>query len=272
MQVRGGEGVPEIVRRMDDLRLGAVCRALRRRLGWRQSDLAERVGVSQDQVSRIERGILAGMPYQTIRNVFAALGARFDGGVSWRGGELDRLLDERHAVLVGQAAAIYRAHGWEAVAEVTFQHFGDRGSIDLLGLHPSTRTAAINEMKSDIPSVEETHRRHDVKVRLAARIVEERFGWRPRAIGRILVVPEESRIRRTISRHRGVFGAAYPASSREIRSWIRDPSGALAGVWFLSPTQGSRHSRVPGGPRRVRAANPRLRTHSELPGIGPRPG
>ena len=114
---------------MDDLRLGAVCRALRRRLGWRQSDLAERVGVSQDQVSRIERGILAGMPYQTIRNVFAALGARFDGGVSWRGGELDRLLDERHAVLVGQAAAIYRAHGWEAVADQVKSEEARKGAL-----------------------------------------------------------------------------------------------------------------------------------------------
>jgi transcriptional regulator with XRE-family HTH domain len=243
---------------VDDIRIGLVCRALRRRAGWRQADLAKRAGVSQDQISRIERGLLGGIPYHTVRNVFAALGARFDGVVAWRGGEIDRLLDERHASLVGQAAAVYRANGWEAIPEVTFQRYGDRGSIDLLGLHPPTRSASINEMKSDILSVEETHRRHDVKVRLAASIVEERFGWRPKAIGRILVVPEETRIRRAVGRHAAVFGAVYPASSREVRSWIRQPSGSLAGIWFLSPTRPARDRRAPGGPKRVRV--PRTRT------------
>jgi transcriptional regulator with XRE-family HTH domain len=220
-------------------------------------DLAERVGISQDLISRIERGLLKGVPYQTLRDVFAALGARFDGVVSWRGGELDRLLDEQHALILGQASGVYRADGWLTHPEVTFQHFGDRGSIDLLGLHPETRTAAINEIKSDITSVEDTHRRHDVKVRLAAQIVEERFGWMPKAIGRILIVPEESRVRRAIARHASVFDAAYPASSREIRLWIRRPTGPLAGVWFLSPTRDSRRNRVPGGPKRVRVARPR---------------
>ena len=60
----GNEAVVEIVRWMDDLRLGLVCRALRRRLGWRQVDLAERAGVSQDMVSRIERGLLSGIPLE----------------------------------------------------------------------------------------------------------------------------------------------------------------------------------------------------------------
>jgi len=36
--------------------------------------------------------------------VFAAVDAGFDGTVRWRGGELDRLLDERHAALVGAFA------------------------------------------------------------------------------------------------------------------------------------------------------------------------
>ena len=219
--------------------------------------------MSQDQISRIERGRLSGIPYHTVRNVFAALAARFEGVVAWRGGELDRLLDERHASLVGHAAAVYRASGWEAIPEVTFQRYGDRGSIDLLGLHPPTLTASINEMKSDILSVEETHRRHDVKVRLAASIVEERFGWRPRAIGRILVVPEATRIRRVLGRHVAVFGAAYPASSREIRGWIRQPSGPMAGIWFLSPTRPARDKRVPGGPTRARTRTTRTRPEPE---------
>jgi hypothetical protein len=187
------------------------------------------------------------------------LGARFDGNVLWRGGELERLMDERHSLLDDHSAGIYRHDGWETLPEVTFQHFGERGSIDLLCLHPGTRSAAVNEMKSDIPSVEETHRRHDVKVRLAARIVEERFGWRPLIVARILVLPEESRRRRIVESRASVFRAAYPATSREIRAWIREPSGPMAGIWFLSPTDEERRNRVPGGARRIRLASARTK-------------
>src|SRR4051794_11207092 len=210
---------------VDDLRIGASCRALRRRLLWRQSDLGDRVGVSQDEISKIERGHLAGVPFHTLVRVFAALDARFDGVVSWRAGALDRLLDERHAAIEGRASGVYQRGGWLTLPEVTFQHYADRGSIDLLSLHPETRSAAINEIKTDILSVEETHRRHDMKVRLAARIVEERVGWRPVQVGRILIVPEESKVRRAIERHSLVFRSAYPSGSRAIRAWIRAPDG-----------------------------------------------
>ena len=221
------------MRAMDDLRLGAVCRVLRRRLGWRQSDLAAKLGCHQTTISRIERGQLGGIDVDLLRRVFAVLGARFEPDVLWRGGERDRLLDERHAELVEMAAADYLVAGWRTVPEVTFSHFGERGSIDLFCGHDATRTVAVNEMKTSIPSVEETHRRHDAKVRLAARLAEERFGWRPRAVGRILVVAEDRTIRRVIASHPTLFDAAYAARTREIREWIRAPSGSLAGIWFL---------------------------------------
>ena len=43
---------------VDDQRIGRVVRALRRRLGWRQADLAEKAGCSQATVSETERGHL----------------------------------------------------------------------------------------------------------------------------------------------------------------------------------------------------------------------
>ena len=188
----------------------------------------------------------------TLRRVFAALSARFEPGVLWRAGDLDRLLDEDHAGIMEAAAAVYRADSWEVFPEVSFSRYGERGSIDLLSLYPSRRVAVINEVKASINSVEETHRRQDVKVRLCSDIVQERFGWRPAAVGRILVVPESTTIRRTVERHRTVFDASYPARSREVRAWIRDPVGPLAGLWFLSPTREMRHKQVAGGAKRVR--------------------
>jgi transcriptional regulator with XRE-family HTH domain len=242
---------------VDDVRIGRACRELRRRFQWRQVDLAGRAGVSQDLISRIETGKLRGIAYHTLQAVFVALGGRFDGLVQFRGPELERLLDALHASVLEQSAGFYRRSLWETLSEVTFQVFGDRGSIDLLSLRPDRGIASINEIKTDIPSVEETHRRHDVKVRLAAKIVEDRVGWRPTAIGRILILPEDSRLRRIVDRHATVFASSYPASSRDIRRWIRDPVGPIAGVWFLSPTQEMRAPQGVIARRRTRMSAPR---------------
>ena len=73
---------------MDDLRLGALVRTLRRRLGWRQVDLARRAGVSQSAVSRLETGHLDELSLSTIRRIAAALEITVDFAPRWRGGEL----------------------------------------------------------------------------------------------------------------------------------------------------------------------------------------
>ena len=55
---------------MDDRTVGLVLRALRRRRGWRQIDLAVRAGCSQAVVSQVERGQLARSTLATLRRVF----------------------------------------------------------------------------------------------------------------------------------------------------------------------------------------------------------
>ena len=67
---------------------------------------------------------------------------------------------------------------------MTFAVYRESGSIDLVGWHPGTATLLIVEVKTELTSVEETLRRHDTKVRLAARVVGDRFGWNPRAVAR----------------------------------------------------------------------------------------
>jgi len=242
---------------VDDIRIGLICRALRRRLGWRQRDLAERAGVHQTTISRLERGQFATLSIETVRRIFVALGARYNGMVTWRGGEIDRLLDAEHAALAETIAETYRGRGWQVVPEVSFSRYGERGSIDLLSLLPAQRAVVINEIKSDVHSVEETHRRHDVKVRLPPAIVMERFGWKPLVVARVLVVPESMSVRRTIERHQAVFDAAYPSRARELLAWLRNPARPISGIWFLS--------RKPRGVvRSVRSGRSRVRRRPSL--------
>lgn len=227
-------------------------RAIRRRRRLRQIDVAMKAGCGQSTISLIERGHLERLSIRRVRTVAAALDARFDGLVSWRGGDVDRLTDSRHAALVEDAAGRLRQLGWDVHVEVSYARYGERGSIDLLAARQERRAVAVMEMKSEITAIEELARRHDEKTRLAGEICHERFGWRPLHVARLLVVPEDRTIRRVIARYRATFGAAYPMANVELRRWLAAPSGPASGVWFLPLNNGGGASR---GTVRRRTAN-----------------
>lgn len=227
---------------MDHVRLGARYRALRHRLGWRQRDLADRCGVSQGLISLIERGHNGQVSSRTLDRVAGALDAEFVGMLRWRGGDLDRLLDEDHAHLLGAVAAPLARMGWLVQAEVTYAVYGERGSIDLLAWHAARSILLVIEIKTEIVSIEETLRKHDEKARLAPRIAAERFGWRPGATAKLLVLPATSTARRRVDRHAAVMRAAYSDRLATIRTWIRDPIGPMSGVLFEDPAAGNGRS------------------------------
>ncbi|MDQ2966125.1 MAG: hypothetical protein M3R57_09790, partial [Chloroflexota bacterium] len=100
--------------------------------------MGDRAGVSQDVVSRAERGQLDGMPLRHLDSIARALDAEFAVTIRWRGGDLDRLLDEGHAALGGHLVTLLSRLGWDVRPEVTYSIWGERGSIDLLALHERT--------------------------------------------------------------------------------------------------------------------------------------
>jgi transcriptional regulator with XRE-family HTH domain len=222
---------------VDDRRVGLVIRALRRRRRLRQVDLAASAGVSQSTVSRAELGHLDTVSLRQLRRLLAALDARLELEVRWRGGEIDRLADEGHARLAMEVAAEFRRRGWQVATEVTFTRFGERGSIDLLATRADVLAAAMVELKTEITSAEETQRRFDVKQRVLVSVVEEMFGWRPRMAAAILVVTDTSRNRRRIRILGSLLGIDEALGSRAVRRWVRAPSGSPSGVWFVRLTR-----------------------------------
>ena len=221
---------------MDDVRAGRLLRALRRRTRLTQKQLGERVGVSQQEISLLERGHFEAVQVRTIRRVFRGLDASADLDIRWRGGAVDRLLDERHAALVGAGSDLLASALWEVVPEVTYNHFGERGSIDLIARHPAGATILVVEVKTELTSIEATLRKHDEKVRLAPEIVKSRFGWRVDAVARLLVLPEHRTARRQVDRANRVLVRAYPLRGWDARRWLRNPSDRGDGLLFLSPT------------------------------------
>jgi transcriptional regulator with XRE-family HTH domain len=233
-----------------DLRLGRALRTLRCRASLGQIELARNAGVSHTTVSRLERGYVDGVTVATIRTLFGALGASVSVTAFWQGATLDRLLDEDHALLAGRFSQILQRYSWAVETEVSYSRYGERGSIDLLAYHVPTATALVVEIKTALGSVEETVRKLDAKQRLAPAIVFDREGWRPRQVGRILLLAGSAPAYRHVERFGGLLDIAFPMRAREARQWLVAPAGSISAMWLLSPP-GVRRSGTAQSPDRA---------------------
>jgi transcriptional regulator with XRE-family HTH domain len=218
----------------DDERLGHLFRKVRRRSGLTQEQVASSAGVTVEDLHLVEAGEIDQVRVGRARAAFAAVGGRLYLNPWWHGASADRLLDEDHAAIVERAAAVFTRRGWRVIPELTFAEFGERGSIDLFAGHDLRAAVAVCEIKSVFGSLEETNRSLDVKVRLAPKIAERIFGWRPAKIGRLLIVPDETTVRRVVGKHETTMAAAYPDRGRAVRAWLRNPDRPMAGIWFVS--------------------------------------
>lgn len=229
--------------------LPRAVRHLRRRRGWRQADLAQRAAVSRQVVSRIECGHLAGVRIRTVVRTLDALDATGELVVRWRGEQLDRLMDADHASLVGATVELLESLGWQVRVEVSFNHYGDRGRVDVLGLHPATATVLVVEVKSLIGDVQDTIGRLDVKARLAAMLASS-VGWpASRSVTRALVLGDSRATRRLVAAHEAVFSSFRPRGRQAI-AWLRHPSppAPVGLLWFAKLTR----AHGVGATRRVR--------------------
>ncbi len=211
-----------------------------------------RARVSQSTVCRVEHGRLDRLQVGTVRAVLRALEIDLSLDPRWRGGELDRLVDEDHAALVGRIAHVLETAGWTVRPEVSYSVYGERGSIDVLAWHPASRVLLVVEVKTTLNSIEETLRRHDAKVRLARAIAAERFGWEAAAVARMLALPDDTTSRRRVARQDGVLGKVYPARGRAVTAWLKSPTGDPGMLTFLSAIPGETGRAGRRGRRRVR--------------------
>lgn len=244
---------------MDLDRIGRSVRALRRRRGWRQSDLAASARVSRPVVGRIEGGESREIAIGVLEKVVLAAGGSMDVFVRYQGEALDRLLDEAHARLVEAVVGRLRALGWEVAVEVTFSRYGERGSIDVLAWHAETRALAVFEVKSVTPDMQAMLAGLDRKVRLAPAIGRDR-GWEPTCVARIIVLADTSTNRRRLARFAGLVNTMLPAGTWEVRHWLTKPvPPGVAGVWFLADDRTA--GRAGGGRHRVRVLGDGSRTN-----------
>jgi transcriptional regulator with XRE-family HTH domain len=217
----------------DDVRVGRMVQDVRLARDLRQEDVADRAGVSRSTISRLERGLVDGMTVSSLRAISRALGMPSILSFGWRSPEVERLRDRLHAAMVEQVVSMLVKLGWESAPERSFNHYGERGSADILAWHAASRALLVVETKSRLYDLQDALVTLDRKRRLLPGLAARDLGWRAQVVGVVLVLPEMSTHRHVVERHAATFRAAFPQRQWEIREWLARPTADLRGLWFL---------------------------------------
>lgn len=199
--------------------IARLLRALRRQRRWTQRQLAAKLGIPQQWLSDLERGQLTGCSLKVLESWTAALGATLFLDVRIAGPR--PLVDARHAAIQNWLAAMLRQHGWLVDVEPSFNHYGDRGRIDLLAFHPSHGVLLVVEIKTELRDVQDLIGRLDVKRRIARQLAVER-GWEATSVVPAIVLREDRTARRRVADHAALF-ARFVLRARAARAWLRNP-------------------------------------------------
>lgn len=205
---------------MEPLTVIRALRALRRRKGISQRQLGQRLGISQPEVSRRERSGLGDCSVVDLRAWATALGAYISLDLRVDGER--PLADARHAELQAWLAALLRAAGWLVEVEVSFNHYGERGRIDLLAYHPGLRLLLVVEVKTQLTDAQDVLGTLDRNRRIAAELSRQR-GWFADATIPALVVSGSRTARRRVRAHAPLF-AHLPLRARAAAAWLRRPT------------------------------------------------
>lgn len=191
------------------------------------------------------------MTWSAIERTCVSLEIHWDLLPRWRGFDGAHLLDREHASIAEYVVSELRSLGWDTIVEYTFNHFGDRGSVDVLGWHPRLLALLIVEVKTAIVDIQDLSSTLDRKARVVPALLARERGWVPATTGRLLVAKGSRAVRSTIERHPETFASSLPDRTVACRRWLRQPVGRLAGILFVAD---SRLMAVMRASRRVRSS------------------
>lgn len=157
---------------------------------------------------------------------------RLQWDAGYRGADLSRLRDADHARLAEWLTKRLETSGWTVVPEASFNHYGDRGRIDLLAHHPATGTLVVVEIKTVIAEIQDLLGALNTKARVAPRVART-LSWRADRTVPFLVAAETTTNRRRLAAHGRLF-ARLAVRGKAAVAWIRRPEGAPSGLLLLA--------------------------------------
>jgi transcriptional regulator with XRE-family HTH domain len=223
--------------------IGRLFRAVRRKRGLTQAEVAAKAGVSHGTVSLVERGHGRTLSLETIERLGGVLDIRLELQARWRGGDIERLLSRGHSLLAPSFAGFMASRpDWVAVAEVSFSEWGERGVVDQLAWHAATKHLLVLEFKTEFVDMNEMLGTLDRKVRLAPGLAA-RMGWETKLVSVWLIVVDTRTNRRHAREHAAMLRTRFRSDGRKLRSFLAEPSQATSGLAFWTgatpPPRGS---------------------------------
>ena len=194
------------------MRVGAALRAIRKRRGWRQVDVAAKAGVSSSFVSLCERGHLDLASIRMLRRMASALDVRLDLQPRWRGSEPTGSSTRATRSCMRRSHALRRASG--------------------LGVRARSRSRSMASADHRHPRVARRHaepagdraqdpdrrcpgagRRCRPETRLAKQVARER-GWDAATVSSWVIVVRSATNQRRVAAHRTMLRTALPTDGR----------------------------------------------------------
>lgn len=210
-------------------RLGVALREARQATGLRQVDIADRAGVSQAWLSRMERGLGRTASLETWASVAAAVDRQLVAFLEDAPGA-DRPRDYEH--LKRQQLVIETATqgGWRAIPELAIDPAWTHSrSVDVLLERRSSRESIVVEVWDFFDDVGAAVRGLDGKIATLVRMHQQRgaVGGDAWAVRGLFVVRGTRRNRALVREFSTVFASRFPAPGGDWLAALRDPTRRL---------------------------------------------
>jgi transcriptional regulator with XRE-family HTH domain len=191
--------------------MGVALRGGRRAAGWTQQALADRVGVSQAEISRLERGLGQSASIETWACAGAAVGCDLTAYLeASSGATLPR--DYEHLKRQQLVLDTARPGGWTGRPEADIDRLWNRSrSVDLLLERVLRGELAVTEVWDFFDDVGGAWRGLDGKVAAVRRLHPHH------RVGGLLVVRRTRRNLELVREFGSLFGAKFPTSG----AWLR---------------------------------------------------
>lgn len=207
-------------------RLGTALRDGRVGAGERQADAGDRVGISQQRWSELERGLGNGASLETWAIAATAVGSQLAAFLEHLPGA-DRPRDIEHLRRQNALVEFAAAGGWRGHPELAVDPITPRSrSIDVALLRTARREAIAAEIWDWFADVGEAYRGLDAKRALLARRLtrEGDEQWRVRGL---LIVRGTKRNRQLVRELAALFAGRFPARAADWLACLRDPANAM---------------------------------------------
>lgn len=209
------------------VQLGVVVRETRVAIGWSQKELGRRAGISQPEISKVERARVPELSFETAGRLLESLGVR--ASLDLRTpflADRQRQRDAAHARCVAYVARRLQRLGWLTRTEVEIVSGTARGWIDVLAFRAADGLLLVIEVKTELEDIGLVQRQLAWYERGASQVARI-GGWHARDVIAVLVVLASERNVERITFNRDLLAQTFGLRVAPLVGLLKAPAIAV---------------------------------------------